>query len=62
MQETLMTIAEVAAYLQVPTATLYRWRCRDEGPVGYRVGRYVRYRRADVEAWLKGQRDVRLVP
>lgn len=57
-----MTLAEVAAFLQIPLATLYRWRCRGEGPVGYRVGKHVRYRQSDLEAWLNAQRDVRLVP
>lgn len=53
--ENLLTIKEVAELLQVPTATLYNWRYRGEGPVGFRVGRYVRYRRQDVEAWLNAQ-------
>lgn len=50
-----MTLDEVADYLQVPAATLYRWRYRRIGPVGIRVGRHVRYRREDVDAWLAKQ-------
>ena len=38
-------------------ATLYQWRYRREGPPGFRVGRYVRYRRTDVEAWIERQLD-----
>lgn len=45
----------------VPVATLYGWRHRGEGPPGYRVGRHVRYRRAEVEKWLTTQADVRMV-
>jgi len=49
----LMTIAELAAYLQIPEQTVYRWRKRGAGPKGFRVGRHVRFRRDDVDAWLE---------
>jgi excisionase family DNA binding protein len=48
----LWTVAEVAEYLGVPVKTVYRWRCVGYGPPGCRVGRYVRYRSSDVEAWI----------
>jgi len=48
----LMTLEEVGAYLQVPVKTLYDWRHKGCGPQGMRVGRYVRYRRAEVDNWL----------
>ncbi len=57
MAEALLSVDEVAAYLAVPVATVYRWRTHGSGPRGVRVGRYVRYRRADVEAWLDAQYD-----
>jgi len=50
--ERLLTLEEVAGYLQVPVKTLYDWRHRGLGPQGLRVGRYVRYRQADLDAWL----------
>ncbi|HEY9412635.1 MAG TPA: helix-turn-helix domain-containing protein [Jiangellaceae bacterium] len=50
--EPLWAVEDVAAYLGIPTKTIYEWRCKDYGPKGFRVGRYVRYRREDVEAWL----------
>ena len=53
----LMTLAELADMLGVPVNTLYGWRCRGEGPPGYRIGRHVRYRRATVEEWLETQTD-----
>ncbi|HEV3365538.1 MAG TPA: helix-turn-helix domain-containing protein [Acidimicrobiia bacterium] len=53
----LMTIEEVGAYLQVPVKTLYDWRHKGCGPRGMRVGRYVRYRRSEVDAWLDSCRD-----
>ena len=48
----LMTTDGLAAYLAVPRQTLAYWRCVGEGPAFLKVGRHVRYRRADVEAWL----------
>jgi excisionase family DNA binding protein len=59
VDERLMTIAELSAMLGVPIGTLYGWRHRGEGPRGYRVGRHVRYRRSNVEAWLEDQADRR---
>jgi excisionase family DNA binding protein len=51
----LASIEEVASYLGVPVATLYRWRSRREGPPGFRIGRHVRFRWADVETWVTEQ-------
>jgi excisionase family DNA binding protein len=48
----LATPPEVAAYLQVPVRTLYTWRYQRKGPRAHRVGRHLRYRWEDVEAWL----------
>lgn len=50
----LMTPDEVAAELQVATATLAAWRAtgRIQGLVWLRIGRAVRYRRADVAAFV----------
>jgi excisionase family DNA binding protein len=47
--------AEVAEYLQKPDRTLEQWRYRGVGPRFIKVGRDVRYRWADVEAWLDQQ-------
>jgi excisionase family DNA binding protein len=53
----LMSTAELAHYLSVPRESLYAWRARGEGPRWYRVGRSVRYRPEDVEAWIEQQRE-----
>lgn len=50
---------DVASFLQVPTKTLYRWRSMGEGPPALKVGRHLRYRWADVEAWLETRADGR---
>lgn len=53
-RDELLTIKQLAELLQVPVATIYRWRHFGEGPCGIRVsGRHVRYRRSDVEAFLQ---------
>jgi len=59
LTERLLSLSELSELLGVPVATLYGWRHRGEGPVGYRVGRHVRYRRATVEEWLETQADRR---
>jgi predicted DNA-binding transcriptional regulator AlpA len=48
----LLSLGEVSSWLQVPAATLYRWRYMDSGPRSVRVGRHVRYLVSDVEEWL----------
>jgi excisionase family DNA binding protein len=53
--EPLMTVEQVADYLNVPVRTVYRWRLTGTGPRGARVGRYVRFRKVDVDAWFERQ-------
>jgi excisionase family DNA binding protein len=49
----LLTAQEVAALLIVPVSTLYHWRSVGQGPAGFRIGKQLRYRAADVTAWLE---------
>ena len=51
--ERLLTAEELADFLDLPIKTLYAWRYRGEGPVGFRVGKHIRYRWTDVEAWIQ---------
>jgi excisionase family DNA binding protein len=48
----LLTVEDLAEYLGVPVATLYAWRYHRQGPPGFRVGRHIRYRWADIEEWI----------
>ncbi len=48
----LLTVQDLAAYLDVPVKTIYTWRHRNTGPRGFRMARHLRYRWADVEEWL----------
>ena len=54
----LLCVDDVASLLLgVPVATLYAWRYRGTGPRGLRVGRHLRYRRSDLDAWIHQQLD-----
>ncbi len=46
---------ELAERFGVPVATVYSWRVKGVGPRGFRVGKFVRYRLEDVEAWENEQ-------
>ncbi|PNE36865.1 DNA-binding protein [Streptomyces noursei] len=39
----------------MPVKTLYQWRHRRIGPNALKVGRHLRYRWAEVDAWLTAQ-------
>jgi excisionase family DNA binding protein len=53
----LLSIQELADYLDVPVETVRTWRANRTGPRGIRVGRHVRYRPSDVELWLNLRSD-----
>jgi len=55
VESEMLSTREAAALLGVPEATLRYWRYTNQGPRSFRVGRPVRYRRADVLAWLDAQ-------
>ena len=44
-----------AAFLRVPEGTLRYWRHLGAGPRSFKVGRHVRYWRADLVLWLTEQ-------
>lgn len=48
----LLTEKDVSAILQVPCPTLQLWRHRGSGPPFVKLGRLVRYRLEDVDAWV----------
>ena len=52
-----LTLPETADLLRIPASTLYRWREKGCGPRGHKVGKYVRYERDTVLAWLREQPD-----
>ena len=50
--QALLTTAEYADLARVSPETVRHWRKTSYGPKGVRVGRHVRYRAADVAAFL----------
>ena len=55
-RDRLLSIDEVAELLHVPSRTIYAWRASGYGPPAYRLGKHLRFRRDDVDAWLADRR------
>jgi hypothetical protein len=49
---TIMTVRETAAYLGLTKSTLDGWRCRGAGPIFLKLGKAVRYRVEDLDAFV----------
>ena len=48
----LLTPQEVADRLRIPKATLYSWRYQGKGPVGWRVGKHLRYSEDSLDNYI----------
>jgi predicted DNA-binding transcriptional regulator AlpA len=55
--ESLVPLSDVADYFGVPIETFYSWRKKGKAPKGFKVGRAVKYRWSEVEAWLEAHRE-----
>ena len=53
--EPLLSPKDLANFLDLPVATIYAWRYRRQGPLGFRVGRHLRYRQSDVREWIQSE-------
>jgi len=53
----LLTESETAERFKITPRCLQDWRRTQSGPPWIRVGRRVRYRLQDLEAWMLGQRQ-----
>ena len=53
---TLLTSEESAEKLGIKPRTLVRWRGYRKGPAFVKVGRSVRYRQEDLDAWVASRR------
>jgi excisionase family DNA binding protein len=51
--EPALSIRELAEQLGVSVQTLYDLRSQGRGPVGFRVGRQLRFRRSEIDSWLQ---------
>lgn len=56
MPTRLWTLAETAAFLSIPVATLYQFNHKGSGPRFFRIGKHCRYDPRDVMAWLDRRR------
>jgi excisionase family DNA binding protein len=52
-----VTLSQLAAQLGVTVQTLYDLRSQGRGPRGFRVGRELRFRVSEIDAWLAGMED-----
>ncbi len=57
--EKFLTVLDVASLLSVRPSTVYQWVSSGEIP-HYRLGRIVRFKRKDLEAWVEGFRKERV--
>jgi len=54
MEEEILTIKEVAAYLKLTEKTTYRLVLNDKIP-GFKIGGSWRFRKVEIEEWIKSQ-------
>jgi len=52
---TIMTVQQAAEYLGLAVSTLNKWRCHGGGPIFVKMGRAVRYRVEDLNAFIENQ-------
>ena len=57
MAAEVMTVSEVAEYLRVNPQTVYRKAKAGELPA-VRIGRAIRFRRSELDAWMKGASSI----
>ena len=51
--ESILSLSELAARLGVTAQTIYDLRSRGRGPHGFRIGRQLKFRASEVDAWLR---------
>ncbi|GID94529.1 helix-turn-helix transcriptional regulator [Amorphoplanes digitatis] len=54
-RDELLTINEVADILKIPVGTLRKWRTEGNGPEGFRLGKYVRFRHSAVNRFISAR-------
>jgi len=47
-----LSLSELCSQLQVSVQTIYDLRSQGRGPRGFRVGRELRFRVSEIDAWL----------
>jgi PTS system nitrogen regulatory IIA component len=57
--ERLMSVQEMAEYLNVNISTVYMWSQKGQMPA-MKIGKMWRYRRSEIDAWLNSRRTPRV--
>jgi predicted DNA-binding transcriptional regulator AlpA len=57
MPDQLLSPGDVSEQLKITQHTLRQWRWLGKGPRWLKVGRHVRYRQSDLDAWLNNGAD-----
>lgn len=52
----LLTVKQAAKEVRLSTSALNKYRATGEGPPYFKVGRYVRYDRDDLDVWVRSRR------
>lgn len=55
--EPLISMQQLAAYLDVPVQRIYDWRAAGTAPRGYRFGRELRFTVTEIRRWLAEQAE-----
>lgn len=55
MPQEFLNTKQAAEYLGLKPNTLDIWRQVGKGPAFVKVGRYVRYRRRDIDTWIESR-------
>lgn len=55
----LLTAEQLSAELEMSVEAIAQWRYRGQGPKFIKEGRFIRYRRVDVEEWLESRLHTR---
>lgn len=56
-EDRLLNVEDLAQFLGVPRQTIYVWRSQGTAPRAVKVGKHLRFRRSDVNAWLEQHAD-----
>lgn len=60
-EPTFMTVDEVAAYLRLPTSTVYRFAQTKVLP-GFKVGKHWRFKKRSIDEWIDRQEQDHTLP
>ena len=55
LKDEFLTTEELAAFLKVPKLTVYKWVSQRKIPC-VKVGKHLRFKRSEIEEWLKERR------